>query len=230
MDQPGSLISIISLGMGAAWASGLNLYATILVLGVLAGNGYIDLPPDLMVLTDPLILFAAGAMYLVEFFTDKVPGVDSGWDLLHTFIRIPAAAALAAGAVGEVSTVVSLAAALVGGTVAAGTHATKAGSRALVNTSPEPFSNWFVSLSEDVLVVAGLWTALQHPILFLCLLVLFGLLVLWLLPKIWRALRSLFSSLWRFISPARNEPELVVAIPMEQGSDAPGAEQNKLLE
>ncbi len=230
MDQPGSLISIISLSMGAAWASGLNLYATILVLGVLAGNGYIDLPPDLMLLTDPLILFAAGAMYLVEFFTDKVPGVDSGWDLLHTFIRIPAAAALAAGAVGEVSPVVSLAAALVGGTVAAGTHATKAGSRALVNTSPEPFSNWFVSLSEDVLVVAGLWTALQHPILFLCLLVLFGLLVLWLLPKIWRALRSLFSSLWRFISPARNEPELVFAIPMEEGSDVPGAEQNKLLE
>ena len=140
----------IALTMGVAWASGINLYATILVLGYMGMTGNIDLPPDLEILADPMVMVAAGLMYAIEFFADKVPGVDTGWDTLHTFIRIPAGAVLAAGAVGEVGTGAQLAAGLVGGTLATGSHATKAGSRVLINTSPEPVSNWFASVGEDV--------------------------------------------------------------------------------
>ena len=200
MEQLDHIVSIIALSMGVAWASGINLYAAILMLGVLGNTGNMVLPADLQILTDPLVLFAAGAMYLIEFAADKVPGVDNSWDALHTFIRIPAGAALAAGMVGELDPAVMLAAALVGGGLAAGTHATKAGSRVLINTSPEPFSNWAVSLSEDVLVIAGLWTALHHPWLFVLLLILFIVLLFWLLPKIWRGVKWLFASLKRLFS------------------------------
>ena len=117
----------IALTMGIAWASGINLYATILVLGYMGMTGNIDLPPDLQILADPMVMIAAGLMYTIEFFADKVPGVDTGWDTLHTFIRIPAGAVLAAGAVGEVGTGAQLAAGLVGGTLATGSHVTKAG-------------------------------------------------------------------------------------------------------
>ncbi len=183
------IVSIIALTMGAAWASGINLYATIFMLGYLGATGNIDLPPDLQILSDPLVMFAAGFMYCVEFFADKTPGVDTAWDSIHTFIRIPAGAALAAGAVGDISPAVALAAAIVGGTLAAGTHAAKAGGRMLINTSPEPFSNWAASIGEDVMVIAGLWTALYHPVTFLVLLALFVALLVWLLPKLWRTIR-----------------------------------------
>jgi hypothetical protein len=183
----------IALTMGVAWASGINLYATILVLGYMGMTGNIDLPPDLEILADPTVMVAAGLMYAIEFFADKVPGVDTGWDTLHTFIRIPAGAVLAAGAVGEVGTGAQLAAGLVGGTLATGSHATKAGSRVLINTSPEPVSNWFASVGEDVAVILGLWTALNNPVLFLVLLGVFILLMIWLLPRIWRGIRKLFA-------------------------------------
>jgi len=192
-------VDTIALTMGVAWASGINLYAAVFVLGYLGATGNIVLPPDLQVLTDPLVLFAAGFMYCVEFFADKTPGVDTAWDSLHTFIRIPAAAVLAAGAVGDVSPAAQLAAGLVGGTLAAGTHATKAGSRLLINTSPEPFTNWAASIGEDLMVIAGLWTALHHPVLFLVLLVLFILLMIWLLPRIWRVLRQAAGFLGRWL-------------------------------
>ena len=149
-------VQIIALTMGTAWASGINLYAAIFMLGYLGSTGNIDLPPDLMVVTDPLVMFAAGLMYCIEFFADKTPGVDSVWDTLHTFIRIPMGAVLAMGAVGDTSAAVELTAFILGGTMAAGSHATKAGSRILINTSPEPVSNWTASIGEDVLVIAGL--------------------------------------------------------------------------
>jgi hypothetical protein len=194
----------IALSLGVAWASGINLYAAVFVLGYLGMTGNIDLPPDLMVLTDPLVLFAAGFMYCVEFFADKTPGVDTAWDSLHTFIRIPAGAMLAAGAVGDVSPAVAVAAALLGGSLAAGTHATKAGSRVLINTSPEPFSNWAASIAEDIAVVAGLWTALHYPLVFIALLALFIVLMIWLLPKLWRGIKRVFRWLaGRFGSGAR---------------------------
>lgn len=191
MDQLQTIIATLALTAGASWASGINLYAVLVVLGLGGATGNIALPPDLLILQDPLVIMAAGFMYCVEFFADKVPGVDSTWDALHTFIRIPAGAMLAAGAVGEVSPAVELAAALVGGSLAATSHATKAGSRLLINTSPEPVSNWAASLAEDLLVVAGLWTALNHPLVFLVLLAGFIALAIWLLPQLWRLLKKI---------------------------------------
>jgi hypothetical protein len=192
----------LALTLGVAWASGINLYAAIFMLGFMGTTGNIELPPDLQILSDPMVMLAAGFMYCIEFFADKVPGVDTGWDGIHTFIRIPAGAILAAGAVGEVSTAAQLAAGIAGGTLATGSHLTKAGSRVMINTSPEPFSNWFTSVGEDVAVIAGLWAALNHPVLFLVLLVLFILLMIWLLPRIWRGIRKVFDYLVRLLGRA----------------------------
>jgi hypothetical protein len=183
--------------MGVAWASGINLYAAIVMLGYLGSTGNIDLPPELQILTNPVIMLAAGVMYCIEFFADKVPGVDTGWDLIQTFIRIPAGAALAAGAMGDVGTGSQLAAAITGGTLATGSHLVKAGGRVLINTSPEPFTNWFASIGEDVAVIAGLWTALHHPLLFLIFLVLFIMAMFWLLPRIWGGIRRVLATLGR---------------------------------
>ena len=191
-------IHSIALSMGVAWASGINLYAAVFMLGYLGSTGYVALPPDMMVVTDPLVMAAAGFMYCVEFFADKTPGVDTGWDAIHTFIRIPAGAILAYAAVGNVSPAAQLAALLIGGALAAGTHATKAGTRVLINTSPEPFTNWVASVSEDLMVIGGLWTALNHPWLFLCALIVFILIMAWLLPRIGRALKSMFQSIRAF--------------------------------
>lgn len=184
-------IQLISLMLGAAWASGINLYAAVLVLGWLGTTGQVSLPPDLLVLTSPWVMGTAGVMYVIEFFADKAPGVDTGWDLLHTFIRIPAGALLAAGAaqglgVGPAAELMAL---LVGGGVAGASHVTKAGTRAVINTSPEPVTNWTASIAEDLAVVGGLWTALHLPWLFLILLAVFLVAVAWLLPRLWRALR-----------------------------------------
>lgn len=199
MSELNNIADIIALSMGVAWASGINLYAAIFMLGLLGSTGNITLPPDLLILTEPMVLFAAGAMYLVEFVTDKIPGVDTGWDALHTFVRIPAGALLAAGAVGDVNPAVALSAAILGGGLAAGAHATKSGTRALINTSPEPFTNWTASVLEDVAVVAGLWTALHYPWLFIALLVVFILLMIWLLPKLWRGIKKVFAFIGRLL-------------------------------
>jgi len=206
MEQLNHIAAIIALTMGVAWASGINLYAAILVLGILGATGGMSLPPDLQILANPLVIAAAGLMYLVEFVTDKIPGVDTGWDTLHTFIRIPAGALLAAGAVGEMDPVLALVAAIMGGSLAAGTHAFKAGSRVVINTSPEPFSNWIVSLFEDVAVIAGLWTALHFPWLFLAFLLAFIALVIWLLPKIWRGVKKVFGFLARLFGQNKTGP------------------------
>ncbi len=206
MEHLDQITTIIALSMGVAWASGINLYATILMLGLLGTSGNLVLPPDLQILMNPLVIFAAGAMYLVEFAADKVPGVDNSWDTLHTFIRIPIGAALAAGAVGEMDPAVSLAAAIVGGGLAAGVHATKAGSRVLINTSPEPFSNWIVSLAEDATVIAGLWAALHYPVLFLVFLAIFVVAMIWMLPKLWRGVKLVFTALINFFSGSRKGP------------------------
>ena len=195
MDQLEQITALIALTMGVGWASGINLYATVLMLGVLANMGHMQLPPGLEVLADPMVLMAAGFMYCVEFFADKIPGVDTGWDTLHTFIRIPAGAALAAGAVGDMNQAVVIAAALVGGSLAASSHALKAGSRVMINTSPEPVSNWAASFTEDIVVLGGLWAALNHPVWFLAGLLLFIVLLVWLLPKIWNGIKKVFSFL-----------------------------------
>ena len=197
------ILPYIALSMGVAWASGINLYAAILVLGLLGLSGNMPLPETLQVLQNPIVICVAGFMYCVEFFADKIQGVDSAWDTLHTFIRIPAGAVLAATAVGDVDPAIAISAALVGGGLTAGTHLTKASTRLLVNTSPEPFSNIGASLAEDTVVVGGLLTALYYPSLFLVLLVAFVALMIWLLPILIRALKGIFDSLKRFFGGRR---------------------------
>jgi hypothetical protein len=184
-------VQIIALTMGTAWASGINLYAAVFMLGYLGSTGHILLPAELEVVTDPLVMFSAGLMYCIEFFADKTPGVDTAWDTVHTFIRIPLGAVLAMGAVGDTTPAVELAAFLVGGSLTAATHTTKTGSRILINTSPEPASNWAASIGEDIMVIAGIWTAVNHPWIFLGLLIVFIGLMIWLLPKIWRGIRNI---------------------------------------
>lgn len=203
MEHLEPILKTIALTMGVAWASGINLYAAILVLGVLGSTGNITLPPDLIILTDPLIIAAAGVMYAVEFFADKIPGVDNGWDTIHTFIRIPLGALLAAAAVGEVNPAVAIAAALLGGGLAASTHATKAGARILINTSPEPVTNWLASFGEDIAVIVGLWTALHYPFAFIIFLIVFILLLIWFLPKIWGGVRKIFGMLSNLFRPKK---------------------------
>lgn len=185
-------VSIIALSMGAAWASGINLYATLFMLGYMGTTGNIALPAELDVLSNPMVMTAAGFMYCVEFFADKIPGVDSGWDTIHTFIRIPAGAMLASSAVGDVTPAIELTSALLGGSLAAGTHFTKSGSRLLINTSPEPVTNWTASITEDIVVIGGLWAALYHPVLFVIGLCVFVLLMIWLLPRLWRLMKRVF--------------------------------------
>lgn len=192
-------VDTIAATMGAAWASGINLYATILVLGILNNTGDMTLPANLQILSHPLVLGAAGLMYCVEFFADKVPGVDTGWDAIHTFLRIPAGALLAANGMGDVGPAAELAAALVGGSLAATSHFTKAGTRVLINTSPEPFTNWAASVTEDVAAVGGLFAALNFPLVFLGILGVFLILVIWLLPKIWIAIKRIFAFLGRLV-------------------------------
>lgn len=210
MDALDQISTTLALSMGLAWASGINLYATLFTLGYLANTGNIDLPPDLQIVATPMVMAAAGLMYCVEFFADKTPGVDTGWDAIHTFIRIPAGAMLAAGAIGDLNPAVELAAAIMGGGLAAGSHATKAGSRVLINTSPEPFSNWAASISEDVVVITGVWVCINHPILFLIALGLFILLMIWLLPKIWVGIKRVFGfiiNLFRTDNPAADQSQ-----------------------
>lgn len=198
-------IQYIALSMGVAWASGINLYAAVFMLGYLGSTGNIDLPAELLVVTDPLVMTAAGLMYCVEFFADKTPGVDTAWDSLHTFIRIPLGAVLAMSAVGDTTPAVELAAFLAGGSLTATTHATKAGTRVMINTSPEPVSNWSASIGEDILVITGIWAALNHPWLFVIFLIAFIVLMTWLLPKIWRGIKRIVSTLRDFIKGNKKE-------------------------
>lgn len=199
MESYQALLATLALTMGASWASGVNLYAALLVLGLGGISGNIDLPQGLEVLENPLVIVAAGLMYVVEFFIDKTPGVDSGWDAISTFIRLPAGAMLAAGAVGDVTPALEIAAGIMGGGLAATSHATKAGTRLLINTSPEPVTNWTASISEDLLVLGGLWTALNHPLIFIILMVVFIILAILILPKLWRLIKLMFRKIGQFL-------------------------------
>lgn len=193
-----ALVATLALTMGTSWASGINLYAVMLVLGIGGATDNIHLPAELSVLENPFVIGAAAVMYTIEFFVDKIPGADSAWDTLHTFVRIPAGAMLAAGMVGDVSPALEIAAGILGGGAAATSHATKAGTRLMINTSPEPVTNWSASISEDLLVLGGLWTALNHPILFLILFVIFIGLAIWLLPKLWYLIKIVLLKIGRF--------------------------------
>lgn len=181
----------LAMSAAMAWGAGLRLYLVVFVVGLLGKFGYVPLPDALKLLASPLVLGAAGFMTFVEFFADKIPWLDSVWDAVHTFLRIPAGAALAAGMLGESGDGVAMAAAIIGGTLTAGTHFGKAGTRAAVNTSPEPFSNIGVSLVEDTMVAGGLALALSNPLIFLGLLLLFIVALLVLLRFILKGLRMI---------------------------------------
>ena len=213
------IASIIALGMGAAWASGINLYATIATLGILGASGDFALPPDLRILSHPLVIGAAALMYCVEVFADKTPGVDTAWDTIHTFLRIPAGAAMAAGALGEVSPAAQVAALIIGGGLATTSHTLKAGSRVLINASPEPFSNWAASVTEDVAVFGGVLLAVYEPTVFLGLLAVFVLVAAWAIPRLWRVIRALVRRIGRWFGarPETSPDDGLIELRVGQG-------------
>ena len=184
-------VAELAVAAALAWGAGLRAYLVIFLVGLAGMLGWFQLPAYLQVLQHPLVLGASGFMTLVEFFADKLPWLDSVWDAVHSFIRIPAGAALAAAVFGDAGGALALAAAIVGGTLAAGTHLAKAGTRAALNTSPEPFSNWSASLAEDAMVPVGLWLAVAHPLIFFALLAGFLVAAALLVRLIWRGLRNL---------------------------------------
>ena len=184
-------LQLVALAAALGWASGLRLYAVLFIVGGLGYLGWISLPSGLAVLTHPYVLAASGFMCFVEFFADKIPAVDSMWDIVHTVIRIPAGAALAASVFGDSSSATMLAAAILGGSLAAGSHFVKAGSRAVINTSPEPFSNWTASFGEELAVGSVLWLAFTYPLAALAVVVVLTVLAIWLIPKLWRTVRRI---------------------------------------
>lgn len=195
-------LTAVAVALGAGWASGLNAYAAVLVLGAAQRFGLVGLPHDLQVLASPWVMGVAAILFALNFLADKIPYVDSINDVLQTFVRVPAGALLAYGAAGGLDPELAVIAGLLGGTLAAGTHIAKTGTRALINTSPEPFTNVLASLGEDITVIGGLALAIAHPITFLCLLALFVALLVWLLPKLVRLALVSF----RRLSARRQEP------------------------
>jgi hypothetical protein len=193
---------LFALAAAMGWASGLRLYAVVFLTGLAGWAGWVALPPGLQVLQHPVLLVGSGAMLAAEFLADKIPGVDSLWDAVHTFIRIPAGAALAAGVFGGDAGSWALLAALLGGTLAATAHTAKATTRAAVNTSPEPFSNLGLSLAGDAAVPAMLWLAFEHPAWFFVALAVALVAALALTALLFRFLRAL----WRRFVPARTAP------------------------
>ncbi|MFO7541736.1 MAG: DUF4126 domain-containing protein [Thiobacillus sp.] len=188
--MPDALIAQAALAAAVAWGAGFRLYAVVLLLGLLGWFGGIDLPDSLQVLSHPLVLGVSGLLALAEFVGDKIPVLDSVSDSIHTFIRIPAGAALAAAFFGDSDAAIQVSAALLGGGFAAGSHLAKSGTRALLNTSPEPVSNIVASFSEEVLLVGGLVLAFVYPLAFLVALAVFMLATLWMLRRLWRWLRQ----------------------------------------
>ena len=197
------MIQNLALAGGLSWASGLRLYLTVFAVGLLAKFHYIHLPAALDILSNPIVLGIAGALAVIEFLADKIPYVDSAWDSIQTFIRIPAGALLAMGAINSHDPVIATVTALLGGSLAGATHATKAGSRALINTSPEPVSNISASLSEESLLLTGGWLVFAHPAVFIGLLCGFIIMMFWLLPKLWRGIKMVLGNVGK-VSKAQN--------------------------
>jgi hypothetical protein len=189
-----NLVQILGLALGSAWTSGINLYATVAVLGLLQHYGLARLPGGLQALDNWWVIGVALGLYAVEFFADKVPYVDTIWDAVHTFIRVPAGAALAFAATSDVSPTVQVVALLLGGGLALSTHGTKATVRAAANVSPEPFTNWALSVVEDLIAVGSVVLAVLHPLVILIVVAVFLVIFAWLMPKVFRRLRRMLSA------------------------------------
>lgn len=194
-------ISSFALAGGLSWASGLRLYVTVFAVGMLAKFGYIHLPPTLDILSNPVVIGVTGILSMVEFLADKIPYVDSAWDSIQTFIRIPAGALLAMGAINTSDPLIATLAALLGGSLTGMTHATKAGSRAFINTSPEPVTNIAASFGEEGLLLGGGWLALTQPMIFLGVLIAFILVMIWLIPKLWRGIKIMLKNIGKVVLP-----------------------------
>lgn len=199
---------LIALAGALGWASGVRLYAVLFIVGGLGFLGWIPLPGKLDLLAHPYVLAASGAMFVVEFFADKIPGIDSMWDFLQTFVRIPAGAALAAGVFGDAPAAWTLAAAIAGGTLATGSHLAKAGSRMAINTSPEPFSNWAASFGEDLMVGVVLWLAWEHPIAATIVLIVLIVAMVFLIRVLWRFIAGLVDRLRNTFGVGPGSPSL----------------------
>lgn len=191
--------STLSLALGSAWTTGINLYATVTVLGLLQKFGATKLPGGLDVLDNWWIIGFAIGLYVVEFFADKIPYVDSVWDVVHTFIRIPAGAIVAYSATDQLDASIYIPAALIGGGLAFGSHGTKTALRVGANLSPEPVSNWVLSIVEDVIAFVGALLAVFAPFIIMSILGIFVLAFIWFFPKIIRALRRMFRAVSGFI-------------------------------
>jgi hypothetical protein len=199
-----AMLEAISLAAGLSWASGLRLYLTVFVAGVLERMGLVHLPETLSVLSSPWVIGFAAFLSIVEFFADKIPAFDSLWDAIHTLIRIPAGAVLAAASLGHADPTLLTIAALAGGTLAGASHFAKAGTRALINLSPEPVSNWAASATEDVGALAGITLALFVPVIFLVLVVAFLVFAGWALPRLVRGVHGGVSRMAKHMVPSVN--------------------------
>lgn len=194
-NAPLNMPSLMALAAGLGWASGLRLYALIFTLGALDRFAGVTLPGDLSVLSNLWVMGISGLLLMTEFFADKIPWLDSVWDSIHTFIRIPAGAMLAGAVMGDQGSAMQIATALLGGTLAAGTHLAKAGTRAAINTSPEPFTNVAASTAEDAMFAGGVWAMLNYPLLFLGGLAVFIVFAIILMVLLWRFVRGIFRRL-----------------------------------
>jgi Domain of unknown function (DUF4126) len=200
-----SFLSTLALAMGASWVSGINLYAAVATLGLLGRFSHLHLPGDLGVVTSWWVISVALFLYVIEFIADKVPYVDSVWDVVHTFIRVPAGAALAAATFGDFDKSVQLIALLLGGGIALSSHGTKATSRMAINTSPEPFTNIGASLLEDGVVVGSTFLAVYYPVIIIIVVVIAVIIALIILPRIIRFLRRVKARVSQFFSGNRTE-------------------------
>ncbi len=184
----------LSLALGSAWTSGINLYATVTVLGLLQKFGVTKLPGGLDILDNWWIIGIAGFLYAIEFFADKIPYIDSVWDVIHTFIRVPAGAIVAYAATNQMDESVGVIATLLGGGLAFSSHGTKAAVRAGANLSPEPVSNWVLSLTEDVIAFVGTILAVFAPVLIAIVLIIFMIFFIWFFPKVFRSVRRMINA------------------------------------
>lgn len=203
------VLSQLSILLGSSWISGLNAYAAVGFLGLFGRVGWVSLPDGLHPLTHPAVFGIALAFFLVEFIADKIPAFDSFWDSIQTFIRIPAGVLLAYGSVGDVSPELRVLAGLIGGGMAFSAHATKSSIRATVNTSPEPFSNWFFSVGQDIMVFLSIWIMFQHPYVMLAILAVFLLFFIWFAPKIFRAARWMWRRFWGLFERKKLPPAAI---------------------
>lgn len=189
----GDFFSMVILALALAWASGINVYGVFVMLGLGSFFGFLHVPPSLDFTAYPLVFSLAIIMFMIEFVVDKVPVVDSGWDSFHTIIRVCLGALLASQVFGEESFAFMFTFGLIGAFVAGSSHSVKAGSRVMINTSPEPFSNGIVSMIEDIVVFGGIYLAFTYPLIFLTFFFAYAFALIWLLPKIFRGIKKVFS-------------------------------------